>query len=313
MRHVSTTAAVAVTDAAPTEEDEKPQSIIEPVAGILTTESDKNSTVAICPYEIAMHRWHLFSETACEELKSDFRSDELHEIRKHFDASSFRMNRNDLTALQQDILQCQNLREFLAFNMGGLFDSDTAFRRKKLANVFDDILDIKRRHYRKQARKTESPELPPELSGSTSRGKPRTWPKDDDDSSDSVSSYYSEDSQQPETSASIKAQDTLAEIQCLQELLMAKHHLDAETYRFHKEIGCPQHYADPDFLHKCLPSHYPRGIAQGTLNKAIPFIKGEHTHSGRHAPTIFLLTSTNPSTQAQFTQTHDDLTIHANP
>ena len=89
---------------------------------------------------------------------------------------------------------------------------------------------------------------------------------------------------------------------------MAKHHLDAETYRFHKEIGCPQRYADPDFLHKCLPSHYPRGIAQGTLNKAIPFIKGEHTHSGGHAPTIFLLTSTNPSTQTQFTQTHDDLT-----
>ena len=117
---------------------------------------------------MAIHRWHLFSEAACEELKKDFRTDELHEIRKHFDASSFRTNRNDLTALGQDILQCQNIRELLAFSRGGQLDSDTAFKKRKLAHVLEDILNIKRRQYRKYAHKTESrhpwrpaPELPP--------------------------------------------------------------------------------------------------------------------------------------------------------
>ena len=151
--------AVAVADTTPTEEDEDPQAITVPATGILTTKND--STAGICPHEVAMHRWHLFSEAACEELKRDFRPDVLDEIRKYFDASSFRLNRNDLAALQQDILQCQHLREILVFNTGGQSDFDTAFKRKKLANVFDDILDIKRRHYRKQARKTGSPELPP--------------------------------------------------------------------------------------------------------------------------------------------------------
>ena len=135
------------------------------------------------------------------------------------------------------------------------------------------------------------------------RRRPQIWADLSDESSD-----YSEDSQQPETSASIRARHALAEIQCLQELRTTKHHLDIETEKNHKEIGCAQYYADPDFLHKCLPSHYPGRITRETHYKAIPFIKGAHANPSRHAPTIFLLTSTNPSTQTQFTQTHDDLT-----
>ena len=121
--------AVAVADTTPTEEDEDPQAITVPATGILTTKND--STAGICPYEVAMHRWHLFSEAACKELKRDFRPEVLDEIRKYFDASSFRLNRNDLAALQQDILQCQHLREILVFNTGGQSDFDTAFKRKK--------------------------------------------------------------------------------------------------------------------------------------------------------------------------------------
>ena len=130
---------------------------------------------------------------------------------------------------------------------------------------------------------------------------------DDDSSSDSASRYYSDDSQEPEVSASIKAQDTLADMQCLQELLMPRHHLDADTRELQNEIGCHEHYVDPDFLHKCLPSCYPRGVVQDKLDKAIPLVKGKETLSGRHAPSIFLLTSTNPRTQMQFTQTHANL------
>ena len=243
------------------------------------------------------------------------------------------MHRNNLPALVKDIQECQKIQEILAqrketqAEMRRL-DPALALRQDKLAHVFEDVLNIKRRQHKKCVRKQNKDtaaaglhdddgslppwqpalELPTELTSSTAQVKPQhKWHEaDDDSSSDSASSYYSDDNEEPEVSAhnaSIKAQDTLADVQCLQELLMPRHQLDADTRALQDEIGCPGHYSDPDFLHKCLPSCYPRGVDQDKLDRAIPFVKGEETLS----PSIFLLTSTNPKTQMQFTQTHANL------
>ena len=51
---------VAVADTTSTQEVEEPQAVTALATSILTTD------------EVAMHRWHLFSEAVCEELKKGF-------------------------------------------------------------------------------------------------------------------------------------------------------------------------------------------------------------------------------------------------
>ena len=273
----------------------------------LEEEQDPQNTIDISPHKVALHRWSIFTKAACVELAKHFQPNELEEIKGFFEASSFRTHRTDLDALTEDITQCQHLREMLDFHNDETTDEQKIDWKTKqtkdcLRTVFDDVLNIKRHQYKTQARKTGSPELPANLRISA-RNRPQIWADLSDESSD-----YSEDSQQPETSASIRARHSLAEIQCLQELRTSHRHLDRETAKIHKEIGCAQYYTDPKFLHRCLPSCYSESTTQETPYMAVPIIKGTHVNSSTHAPTIFLLTSTNPSTQIQFTQTHEDLT-----
>ena len=115
-------------------------------------------TEDISPYKVAMHRWQLFANTACDELSGDFSTAELQEIKKHFAASGFGANRNNLPALVKDIQECQKIQEILAQRKETQaemrrIDPALALRQDKLAHVFEDVLNIKRRQHKKCVRK----------------------------------------------------------------------------------------------------------------------------------------------------------------
>ena len=168
-----------------------------------------------------------------------------------------------------------------------------------IRRVFEDVLNIKRRQYKTYAQKKGLPELPENLK---TKSRSQTWADLSDEASD-----YSEDSQQPETSAGDWAKRSLVELQCLHELQTSRYFLDDETEKIYRTIGCAQHYIDLKFLNRCLPSYYPKNVTRTTPYLAIPLSNQTHEDSSVKAPTIFLLTSTNPSTETQFTQTHEDL------
>ncbi len=106
----------------PTEEDRRSQAnkdlklteqdIQEPEAGNPMAVKNEDFTEDISPYKVAMHRWQLFANTACDELSGDFSTAELQEIKKHFAASGFGANRNNLPALEKDIRECQKYKKF---------------------------------------------------------------------------------------------------------------------------------------------------------------------------------------------------------
>ena len=73
------------------------------------------NTVEISPHKVALHRWNIFTNTACTELAKQFKPEEMEVIRGFFEASSFRTHRTDLDALTEDITQCQCLREMMDF------------------------------------------------------------------------------------------------------------------------------------------------------------------------------------------------------
>ena len=46
-------------------------------------------TEDISPCKVAMHRWQLFANTACDELSKDFSTAELQKIKKHFEENFY--------------------------------------------------------------------------------------------------------------------------------------------------------------------------------------------------------------------------------
>ena len=257
--------------------------------------------------KVALHRWKIFTNAACTVLEKHFKPEQIELLKGHFDASSLRTHRTDMNALSEDIVQCQRLREMVDFLKD--LDDDIPFpnidwEAKQLHDcihkIFNDILSIKRRQYKNCAHKQGLPEL---LKTPETTGRSQTWADMSDDASD-----YSEDSQQPETSAGNWAKRSLTSLQCLHELQTSRNNLDFETNKIYSTIGCAQCYIDVKFLNKCLPAYYPEKVTRTTPYMVTPLSNQTQNEPNVKIPTIFLLTSTNPLTEVQFTQTHEDLT-----
>ena len=249
-------------------------------------------------HSVALHRWKIFTDVTCKVLTAYLRPEEKIELlSKHFDASSFGTHRTDMVALLEDITQCRRMQQTFDY-LNNLDDDvciyDIDWEAKELhgciQKIFKDITKIKQCQYKNYARKFGLPH--PETTGS------QTWADMSEDMSD-----YSDDSQQPETSAGHWARSSLIELQSLQELQICRSKLSCEAYHIYDTIGCAQYYVDLRFLNTCLPDHYPERVTRTT-----PFLVAPISEFKKNTPTIFLLTSTNPFTMTQFIQTHDDLT-----
>ena len=173
-------------------------------------------------------------------------------------------------------------------------ESKTAYAESSMTYLTSSDANIKI-----TPKKKGLPDLPENL---LTKGRSQTWADISDEASD-----YSEDSEQPETSAGDWAKHSLVELQCLHELQTAHDSLDYETFKIFSTIGWAQQYIDLKFLNRCLPSYYPRNVTRTTPYLATPLSNQTHEDSSVKTPTIFLLTSTNPLTEVQFTQTHEDL------
>ena len=249
-------------------------------------------------HSVALHRWKIFIDATCKALTIYLRPEEQIELLKsHFDVSSLRAHRTDVVALLEDITQCRRMQQ--TFDYLNNIDDDVLVQNidweaKELHGciyrIFKDIIKIKQCQYKNYAQKHGLPN--PETTGS------QTWADMSEDVSD-----YSDDSQQPETSAGDWARCSLMDLQSLHELQISRNKLNPETRQIYGTIGCAQNYIDLKFLNNCLPDHYPERVTRTT-----PFMVAPISEFNENTPTIFLLTSTNPFTVAQFIQTHDDLT-----
>ena len=256
---------------------------------------EENDIVDITAYQVAMHRWELFSAAA----DSVFVGQQLQEVKNLLTAAGFGEHRDNPGKLEKDINTCRMLKDTLLKDIPdtALDNQQTRRRQDKLLHVFMDIEQLKVKQLKRcHAAQLSAALSEPRQQQPSSSSQAASLPPVKMESSSSDSECDDSGLQY------LGAQESMSELQTEMELGVLPEQMHPDTRHRYNMLQVPGKYTDLDFLHNCLPVSFPPG------KLSIPELVPVRCDDTDVLPTVFVLTSTNPNAASHFTETYLQLT-----
>ncbi len=300
---------------------------------------DEGDTIeSMHAYQVAAHRWNLLTDFASSQISDALRensraamalmelfpTEDLSEIKGHLRDVRWGHNRKHPDALQADIDSCRSVLTILRSKIADLMRGQDenpglrldVHRNERVACVFEDILRIKIKHQRKQQGARQMDEVPAGASSLSNLG-PTPQPHQKRKWADSSSSSDDESSEDG-SDKDFAERGSVHRMTCMAELGVSRDELNKVMLSLFEEIGILAAYCSPAFLAECIPAKFegthetasaPRQVTPLHDNVKYPPPEPGGGHTGMlKRPSVFVLTSTNPQTKRQWTETYNDLT-----
>ena len=256
-------------------------------------------------YAAALHRWGLLMGVTGEladNLKcTGFSKEELQMVKQYLREVHWGAHRGDAEALRQDfdgcklVLDMQQKELALAkrkhLDTGADADLQAARRQEHIVKVFDDILTSKTTHLAR-AKVKQMPWIVEEAASSA------------ESAQDVFAKALTAAAQDVHEDMTALPQESLIALATLQELGVERHVIWPSMLQLYDGIDVLTKYFDSSFLHNNLPAIYAAEYDPMQVGPVQPVHIGDLSS----APTVLLLTSTNPRTADHWTLSHQALT-----
>ena len=289
---------------APDDDDEE-RALGNPLLVKTEAEDDEPGQDMKYSYAAALHRWGLLmgvTGVQAENLKcTGFSKEELQMVRQYLREVHWGAHRGDAEALRQDFDKCKLVLDMLRAELalakrkhldtGADADLQAAIRQEHIVKVFDDILSSKATHLAR-AKVKQMPWIVEEPESSA------------ESAQDVFAKALTAAAQDIHEDMSVLPQESLIALATLQELGVERHAIWPSMLQLYDGIDVLAKYFDSSFLHNSLPDIYAAEYDPMQVRPVQPV----HIGNLSSAPTVFLLTSTNPHTAEHWTLSHQALT-----